>query len=697
MLSKLTKLLNRGPTDKNSPLRYKYKSLSRGSKREFRLLVLSPAATHHDPLVTQLVTLQFEPDGRGQLPEYEALSYTWGDTATLDADLSESIIVVDDDSRRDWAILPVTRNLAAALQHLRRPNESRVIWADAVCINQADKREKSDQVRRMADIYRSAARVVVWLGPGADNSTYALALLDYLGSKIEVDWGRETMRLSPAEPPGEPIDLETHWADINETLPYKSKELHAICSLLFRPWFERLWIRQEIALAKPEAAIFMCGQDSICWSNFSKSIFCLKIKPKEVHFLGDKAMPFTYRLDLVFNLRRGGKPPGEADNFEMLSILLDQTQNCKCTDSRDKIFALLSLLPKRERLAAGIEPDYTKTAAQVYQDVVVKYARAFGSLDFLPHCELDTTRQAPTWVPDWSKPRKGYLRKEGNATNNVLAHEAKYVGKGILRVCAIRAGVVAKSKVIEGMSLSSEPTDVIAALKRYAPPDVLNAPYVGGGTLLHAYSRVMSMDTAGGDVLEDKMPANLTRESCTRTLKRLLQDEEPSIDVAQGSVDITFLRAVRYWTAGASRSLVTTKTGHIGLAPAAAMPGDEIWVVLGCTVPLLLRSAPPAKGHPQSSYQVVGETSVPGMMFGEELFGPIPDHCWPVKYYEESWGGLIILLFNAETNTATDKDPRLEKLGLNAQVDAVGKNTVSELRAADLRKFGAQVEAINLV
>jgi hypothetical protein len=64
------------------------------------------------------------------LPEYEALSYSWGYPTH------------NDEIEIDGQHFPVTENLRLALQHLRRKNEARILWVDAICINQMDMYEK---------------------------------------------------------------------------------------------------------------------------------------------------------------------------------------------------------------------------------------------------------------------------------------------------------------------------------------------------------------------------------------------------------------------------------------------------------------------------------------------------------------------------------------------------------------------------
>ncbi|KAI8225327.1 Heterokaryon incompatibility protein 6, OR allele [Colletotrichum sp. SAR 10_96] len=91
---------------------------------------------------------------------YEALSYAWGST-----DQSETITA-------NGQILHVTKNLYSALEHLRQ-KENRILWIDAICIDQTNLQERGHQVGQMSDIYRQADQVLVWLGP----STYETKVL----------------------------------------------------------------------------------------------------------------------------------------------------------------------------------------------------------------------------------------------------------------------------------------------------------------------------------------------------------------------------------------------------------------------------------------------------------------------------------------------------------------------------------------
>lgn len=108
----------------------------------------------------ELLNYNFSQPGEEHL--YEALSYVWGSPVR-----SRSIIL-------DGYMLPVTESLYTALLHLRSKQLERILWIDAMSINQNDDSEKSKQIPLMRMIYAQARRVVVWLGEAHDYGERAL-------------------------------------------------------------------------------------------------------------------------------------------------------------------------------------------------------------------------------------------------------------------------------------------------------------------------------------------------------------------------------------------------------------------------------------------------------------------------------------------------------------------------------------------
>jgi hypothetical protein len=124
---------------------FKYEPLNQEAS-EIRLLTLLPGeAVAPIQCMLRVVPLQ-------HAPRYEALSYNWGDLSNM-----ETITV-------DHQEFKVTRNLETGLRRLRHSDRPRVLWVDAICINQNDITEKSIQVPLMGKLYTEASSVVVWLG-----------------------------------------------------------------------------------------------------------------------------------------------------------------------------------------------------------------------------------------------------------------------------------------------------------------------------------------------------------------------------------------------------------------------------------------------------------------------------------------------------------------------------------------------------
>jgi hypothetical protein len=137
----------------------------------------------------------------GTAHPFDALSYAWGS-----GDGSKSILI-------DNHEYGVGANLHAALLHLRDGFVDRIVWVDAICIDQTNTEEKSRQVQSMAKIYAKASRVIVWLGEAAATSDQAL----------------EVLRMSPNQ----------------QSPPLDKINKQAILDLLKRSWFERIWVRRQ--------------------------------------------------------------------------------------------------------------------------------------------------------------------------------------------------------------------------------------------------------------------------------------------------------------------------------------------------------------------------------------------------------------------------------------------------------------------
>ncbi|KAJ4153022.1 hypothetical protein LMH87_009533 [Akanthomyces muscarius] len=232
---------------------YAYKPLQ--NKDDFRLVTVLPGLfedkiilkiSHNSetgllisswthPIETINPSLYFQPNERREDygPKFEALSYTWGSALH-----PETVYIATETS---FSKLSIRQNLASALRHLRYPDKPRTIWADALCINQLDVNERNQQVSRMVDIYPRAQRVLAWLGPDSVDVSYAMRALDFLGSQVITTVDNSTIFAPEA--------TERQW-DHRTVLPYDRGTWMGIAQLLNRDYFKRLWVVQEIQLAR---------------------------------------------------------------------------------------------------------------------------------------------------------------------------------------------------------------------------------------------------------------------------------------------------------------------------------------------------------------------------------------------------------------------------------------------------------------
>jgi hypothetical protein len=172
-------------------------------------------------------------------PHYEALSYVWG----TESDKSK-INLVYDAAQTNAACkadlenhiprigtglnFEVTPNLASALRHIRDENLSRTLWVDAICIDQESTEEKSHQVAQMRQVYLSAQRVIMWLGPELSSSS-SLAI-EFLRSMRMGKDGQSQYVYQEADSPA--------WFACDDLF-------------LKRPYWRRSWILQEVLHNRP--------------------------------------------------------------------------------------------------------------------------------------------------------------------------------------------------------------------------------------------------------------------------------------------------------------------------------------------------------------------------------------------------------------------------------------------------------------
>ncbi|KAH8891185.1 HET-domain-containing protein, partial [Thozetella sp. PMI_491] len=305
---------------------------------EFRLIYLPSAQDKDEPLHVMLETYQ-----HGNCPEYETVSYTWGGEND-DCQLNQVIYVGE-----DWDILLQTKNCWQMLSWLRPRRGSRMIWVDAICINQENLDERGHQVARMEQIYSECSQVILWLG-----------------SDI-------------VSPPQTDIYPRRHrFNDIQTVLgPLEINHIR-VQEIFKRRYFGRVWVIQELVLA-PRVVIPI--YDYVFWLDGSPLSL-----PRNVAWEHTDAPWFT-RVTLRALLAE--------DTFHLLTL----TSHSQASDVRDRIFGVLGLQTKQEN---SLQADYNLSSQHVFVGFFSHCLINDRRLEILGHAAgLSDRRSNLTWVPQW--------------------------------------------------------------------------------------------------------------------------------------------------------------------------------------------------------------------------------------------------------------------------------------------------------
>lgn len=330
-----------------------YSSLDEG---EFRLLVLEPGSSLDSTISARLV--QCRPQAASS---YDALSYVWGDQGT------KTTILLDAKP------FDVTMNLCWALRRTRDRHETRLIWADAICINQRDLQERSQQVAMMSSIFGGASRVLICMGdppsPGEDEDVSSLM------NGFALLWGRHLD--TPVLGEGDPLRNDARW--------------HSVARFMHLPWFRRAWVIQEVGLAGDPRVLY--GR---CEFGYRQMLQVMRWTGSQMWIV-----QFAIPSFLVHREWSDWTQPKHPLTF---IDLLNHGALLDCTDPRDHVYAFLGH-PLARNKAGGplVLPDYTKSVEQVYFDISCLLLRYFGLrlLSSVEHRESTIKEELPSWVVRW--------------------------------------------------------------------------------------------------------------------------------------------------------------------------------------------------------------------------------------------------------------------------------------------------------
>jgi hypothetical protein len=560
-------------------------------------------------------------------PKYEALSYCWADSP------KQQIIVCN------GALLEITESLFTALIWLRSDKQSRVLWADAICINQADPEEKSHQVGLMGKIYQLAKFVVIWLGEPAEGSELLGGLVPaFLKAKRKRAAANDERTLLEMTAANRKYYGIPHWS---------STAYLALCHAVTRPWFSRVWIIQEISLATN--AVVYCGSWNMPWVSLVEAV-------EFVQNIGLGIFDHLLHAQSLQVLQWSRARVANGVQQDLLSLLL-RHQSAQATDPKDKIYALHGLASDSH----VIEINYSQSLEEVYADVAMKLLEHGQSLDILSVAYLhenENLKGLPSWVPDWSVGNYVHLPlllqlgdEEGygldfRAAGQTESHPIFKNGGKILGISGLIVDdIVACSPTLQMHSyynMFDFRLGPQTLMKRLEDEGVLHhwekvaelrsrKSYVTGEAILDAYWQTLCAFPLDREVeaVQREFAAYRNFNSLHRWLVGLLLDTL-GLDYTNwpykvlniiGSIILLFFRVLG-WTsnpdstfpsltvASRGRKMVRTRKGYIGLASQFVSLGDKVGLFQGSKVPLIVRRKGPY-------WQLLGESYIYGMMSGE--------------------------------------------------------------------------------
>jgi len=568
-----------------------YKPLN---KNEIRVLVLIPGKPE-DPLEGFFVTVQ--PDRAEEvLGCFYALSYNWGDqsnpvTMKLHGhDLKHNVLI--------------GRNLASALVSIRAPPgpTSHALWVDAMCINQKDDLEKTEQVQRMPDIYESARKAFIWLGD------------EFKGVKEAFAWLRDL-----------------HWSkassfeELNALLT--TEIAAALAKLLSLPWWRRVWIIQEATVCKD--AVVMCGCHEIEFSYFITLANVIQLFVSTTWISRQESpysllMPAAKDLLMLAEFQSGWRPCGGGVHFMELEALVRRTYlRVLATDPRDRFYALTGISTPQDMVA--LMPDYNLNRDAVFLKATIHLIRKTSSIDILQLGEnLYHSAGDPSWLPGWDQgprsstarePFKGPCFGEGSETSSDSSDASEGMCFSLttsedLRVLTVSGAVIGKLILDSQFQPEEDKFQPPSCIFRWL--EILNNlnntfpnPYNNSCGLMEAFVRAL---VAGNEILApqtdppDMFPLRnvfniwatmVDPETNVPDAWRRLQENRPGVTFDPLLTPAATLRR-HALDCLHRRSFVITANGYIGLAPDDAREGDIAALIAGSSTPICLR---PENGH----------------------------------------------------------------------------------------------------
>jgi Heterokaryon incompatibility protein (HET) len=564
------------------PEKYQYTPLPPGFV--FRYLILSPGQGN-DALECSLRILPLDEN-----PDYEAISYVWGMSTR-----NQTILC-------DGGELRITQSLANVLKRMRLRSEPRALWADSICINQEDGKEKGHQVALMGQIYRAAKRALVYLGDDEEShAKAAVELAEEIDKRIEKTCKRTEgpWALFPQVNPEDPFLSDTRWK--------------SVAALYHSPWFNRGWVIQEAGLAQEGLVIW--GQYEISWATLMRvDAWIVRRAPtcRRTFNLGVPALHWYLYFGRYQDEAQFFSEGKHGHTIKLLNTL-ESARELGLTDARDRIYAFLDLLASDDEgpeTVLKLHPDYDQDFLNVYKDFAVQHIhtkRKVEILDYVQHTELLLGTGLPSWIPRWDISLEGgsrlYLPLWPALTDRASSvHVPSMTGNNLTVRAVVLDTVVYVSEVLHPPHITSDNIakiwKAVAQLKGTIPyPPLCH---------LHAFIRTLYGSDWGGNLQTwGRSQAAYLLEIHRKTSEAAAIDSQYWEEKAKGgdiNIYNSFLQAML-----CGKRIFLTQRGYLGTAYAVVREGDQCGIIFGCKTVSVLRRA-----ESEDTYRLLGGAYIVG-------------------------------------------------------------------------------------
>ncbi|KAI2601850.1 HET-domain-containing protein [Hypoxylon sp. NC1633] len=547
---------------------------------------------------------------------YETISYYWGDAS------------IRDTLEVNGQVISVPSSSAAALRCMRNEDVCRNLWIDAICINQQYDDERGKQVSMMAEIYSSSQRNLIYLGEAVETTVMGLQSMYRLLEEIE----KKTDGFSNLAKYLDKLWMNRQFGESIEC----SFDEDAVCMLFDRPWFKRLWIVQEAVLAP----------SSLCFygSRVQTDLASLLRVATWLWYHRDFLRKKTRFVDYIYPVTLLWFEAERHHTERRMTALIILAGAREATESRDKIFAIVGLLPKPSGLS-GTHPDpaltaidYTKPVGHVYRDAYRYSIQERNDLHILQiprrfHGDGVRVADFPSWVPRVIFPEYDNTIQHPTNYCKFSADDGRRMHSDMTRVdysgpdtlclagyCATRISWVSDLLMFPLSGTMQKFRETLRSILDMYRQIIEEDP--GANDELHANRETtnplvpvpLALALMGGVNLDfNRASADHVLRVC-EILNGLLNSPEQFI-LGVCSTENTKTEYVNTAALCSNRRFFFGPNGTFGLVSSWVRPGDYIYVVFGSGVPFALRRVKDGSGS--SAFLWLGPAYAQGAMDGE--------------------------------------------------------------------------------